>query len=105
MFNNLFNSIDLKGLHLKNRIIFPAMGTKMAEEDGNVSQQIIDYQVARVKGGCGLNMSEVCSVHKASAPKGFLAIHSDSLIESHKKLLKLSTMPVENVEYSFGKEV
>ncbi len=57
----------------------------MAEEDGNVSQQIIDYQVARVKGGCGLNMSEVCSVHKASAPKGFLAIHSDSLIESHKK--------------------
>ena len=85
MFNNLFNSIDLKGLHLKNRIIFPAMGTKMAEEDGNVSQQIIDYQVARVKGGCGLNMSEVCSVHKASAPKGFLAIHSDSLIESHKK--------------------
>ncbi len=88
MFNNLFNSIDLKGLHLKNRIIFPAMGTKMAEEDGNVSQQIIDNQVARVKGGCGLNMSEVCSVHKGSAPKGFLAIHSDSLIESHKKFTK-----------------
>ena len=85
MFEKLFTPIDIKGMHLNNRVVFPAMGTKMAAEDGNVTQQIIDYQVARVKGGCGLNLSEVCSVHTPSAPRKFLGIHQDSYIASHKR--------------------
>ena len=55
MFEKLFEPIRIRGMEVKNRIVLPAMGTKMAAEDGNVTQQIIDYQVARVKGGCGLN--------------------------------------------------
>lgn len=85
MFEKLFTPLDIKGMHLNNRIVFPAMGTKMAAEDGNVTQQIIDYQVARVKGGCGLNLSEVCAVHTPSAPRKFLGIHQDSYIASHKR--------------------
>ena len=47
MFEKLFEPIRIRGMEVKNRIVLPAMGTKMAAEDGNVTQQIIDYQVAR----------------------------------------------------------
>lgn len=71
MFEKLFEPIRIRGMEVKNRIVLPAMGTKMAAEDGNVTQQIIDYQVARVKGGCGLNLSEVCAVHAPVLPENF----------------------------------
>ena len=38
----------------------PAMGTKFAGKASYVTQQLIDYHVARVKGRCGLNIVEVC---------------------------------------------
>lgn len=47
---------------------------------------MIDYHVARAEGGNGLNMVEVCSVHKPSSPKKFLAICDDEYIPGLKKL-------------------
>lgn len=85
-FNHLFNPIKIRGLELKNRVIFPAMGTKMATEDKYVTDQIIDYHVARVLGGCGLNFTEVCSVYAKAAPKDFLAISEDKYTPGLKKL-------------------
>lgn len=85
-YNHLFSSIKIRGLELKNRVVFPAMGTKMATEDKFVTDQIIDYHVARVVGGCGLNFTEVCSVYKKAAPKHFLAISEDKYIPGLKKL-------------------
>lgn len=82
----LFNPIKIRGMELKNRIVFPAMGTKMATEDKFVTNQLIDYQVARVKGGCGLNFTEVCSVYSKAAPKKFLAVSEDKYIPGLKKL-------------------
>lgn len=86
MFKNLFSPIKIRGLELKNRIMLPAMGTKFANEDRTVSKQLIDYHVARVKGGCGLNMIEVASVHSLSAPKKFLSISDDKYIPGLKEL-------------------
>lgn len=85
-FGNLFKPIKIRGMELRNRIIFPAMGTKMATEDRFSTQQLIDYHVARVHGGNGLNMVEVCSVHGPSAPKKFLALSDDKYIPELKKL-------------------
>ena len=56
MFEKLFTPLQIRGLELKNRVILPAMGTKFAGKASYVTQQLIDYHVARVKGGCGLNM-------------------------------------------------
>lgn len=84
-YSNLFTPIKLRGLELKNRIIFPAMGTKMATEDKFVTQQLIDYQVARAEGGCGLNFTEVCSVYDKASPKKFLAVSDDKYISGLKK--------------------
>lgn len=85
-YNHLFSPIKIRGLELKNRVVFPAMGTKMATEDKYVTNQLIDYHVARVVGGCGLNFTEVCSVYSKAAPKKFLALSEDKYIPGLKKL-------------------
>lgn len=85
-FNSLFSPIQIRGLALKNRVMFPAMGTKMATEDRFVTPQVIDYHVARAKGGCGLNFTEVCSVYAPASPAKFLAISEDKYIPGLKKL-------------------
>ncbi|WP_342565562.1 NAD(P)/FAD-dependent oxidoreductase [Paenibacillus sp. FSL R7-0345] len=82
----LFSPITIRGLELKNRIIFPAMGTKMPDEERFVTQQLIDYHVARAEGGCGLNFTEVCSVYAPASPKKFLAISEDKYIPGLKQL-------------------
>lgn len=85
-FPSLFNPITIRGLELKNRVVFPAMGTKMASKDGFVTQKLIDYHEARALGGNGLNFAEVCGVHGPSTPEKFLAIHDDKYIPELKKL-------------------
>lgn len=85
-FKNLFNPIKIRGMELKNRIVFPAMGTKMASEDKFVTDKLIHYHEARAKGGNGLNMVEVTSVHGPSAPKYFLSIEDDKYIPKFKEL-------------------
>ncbi|MDF2923863.1 MAG: oxidase [Paenibacillaceae bacterium] len=86
-YETLFSPIAIRGLELKNRIMFPAMGTKMATEDRFVTQQVIDYHIARAVGGCGLNFTEVCSVYKLASPKKFLAISEDKYIPGLRKLV------------------
>ncbi|WP_040214529.1 NAD(P)/FAD-dependent oxidoreductase [Clostridium polynesiense] len=85
-FNKLFSPIKIRGMEFKNRVVFPAMGTKMASDDRFVTQQLIDYHTARAKGGNGLNFTEVASVHTPSAPKKFLSISDDKFIPGLKKL-------------------
>ncbi len=86
MFDKLFSPVKIKDMALKNRVILPSMGTKFAGKASYVTQTLIDYHVARTKGGCGLNMVEVCSVHTPSAPRGFLSISEDVYIPGLKKL-------------------
>ena len=86
MFERLFSPIKIKGMELKNRVILPAMGTKFAGKASFVTPQLINYHLARVKGGCGLNIIEVCSVHSPSAPRGFLSISEDAYIPGMKSL-------------------
>lgn len=86
MYPKLFTPIKIRGLELKNRIMLPAMGTKFSGKTSYVTDKLIDYHVARVKGGTGLSMVEVCSVHTPSAPRHFLSISEDCYIPGMKKL-------------------
>lgn len=86
MFKHVFAPIKIRDMELKNRIILPAMGTRMAAEDGSVTDKLIAYHAARAKGGCGLNIVEVAAVHTPSAPAHFVSISEDYLIEGHRKL-------------------
>lgn len=87
MFDKLFSPIVIRGLTLENRIVFPPMGTKFSGKDSYVTDQLIEYHLARVKGGSKFNMVEVSSVHTPSAPKGFLSISDDKYIPGLKKLV------------------
>ena len=86
MYDTLFSPFKIRGMELKNRIVLPAMGTKFAGDDKMVNDQLIDYHVARVKGGTGLSIVEVSSVHTPSAPKRFLSISEDCYIPGMKRL-------------------
>ena len=82
MYTKLFSPIKIRGMELKNRVVFPAMGTKFAGDSKMVNRQLIDYHVERVKGGTGLSMVEVTSVHSPSAPRKFLSLSEDRYIEA-----------------------
>ncbi len=86
MFTHLFQPIQIRGMQLRNRIILPAMGTRMANEKSEITQRLIDYHAARAKGGCGLNIVEVAAVHTPSAPANFVSISEDNLIDGHRRL-------------------
>ena len=47
MFEHVFAPIRIRDMELKNRIILPAMGTRMAEENGAVTDKLIAYHAAR----------------------------------------------------------
>ena len=85
-FENVFSSIKIRGMEMRNRVIFPAMGTKMAGDDKMVTDQLINYHAARAIGGNGLNFTEVCSVYDKASPKTFLAISDDKYIPGLKRL-------------------
>lgn len=86
MYDRLFSEIKLRGLQLNNRVVFPAMGSRFCSDDGYVYDQLIDYHVARVQGGCGLNITEAVAVWQPGATAGMLQISSDDYIPGLKKL-------------------
>ncbi|MDR1204942.1 MAG: FAD-dependent oxidoreductase [Peptococcaceae bacterium] len=79
MFPKLFSPIKIRDLELKNRIVLPAMGTKFTR-DRCINDQIINFHVARAKGGTGLSILEVSSVHAPSAPGHYFSIAEDRFI-------------------------
>jgi 2,4-dienoyl-CoA reductase-like NADH-dependent reductase (Old Yellow Enzyme family)/thioredoxin reductase len=54
----LFEPIKIGKLQLKNRIVMPALNSKLGTEFGAVSDRLIDFYVERAKGGVGLIIIE-----------------------------------------------
>lgn len=63
-----------------NRVVFPAMGTMFPDTDGFVTDMLINYHVARAKGGCGLNIVELSAVHRTSKGARTLGVFDDKFI-------------------------
>jgi len=61
-FEMLFSPISIGSLELNNRFVVPPMATNLANEDCTISQALIDYWVARAKGGWGLLIVEFSAV-------------------------------------------
>ncbi|HYE67456.1 MAG TPA: NADH:flavin oxidoreductase, partial [Anaerovoracaceae bacterium] len=84
----LFAPAQIGELTLKNRVILPAMCTVFADEGGYVSEKLIQYHVARAKGGCGLNIVEIASVHPTSYVPKVLGIFDDKYLPGLEQLAK-----------------
>lgn len=73
-------------LEMKNRCIFPPMGSMCAERDGTVGDRMIRYHVRRVEGGCAMNIVEVAAVHRTSFQRPNIGIHDDAFIPGLTRL-------------------
>ena len=65
--SRLFTPIDLGPLRLANRIVLPAMVTRLSGEDGVVNDAIVDRYVRYAKGEPGLMVVEAMAVHGAKS--------------------------------------
>jgi len=72
-------------MELQNRVKFPATASCL-DKDGYITEEFIDYQLARVRGGCGLNTPEDCRVHARTASSHNLGIWNDTFIPGMKQL-------------------
>ena len=65
MYTKLFTPGKIGKVEIRNRLVMSPMGTNIANLDGTPSDDMIDYYVARAKGGAGLIYTEVCRVNDA----------------------------------------
>ena len=72
-------------LTLKNRAIFPPMGTGYVEAE-QPKQQLLDYHVRRVMGGCAMNIVEIAAVHETSKSPTILGLYDDKFIPGLARL-------------------
>jgi 2,4-dienoyl-CoA reductase-like NADH-dependent reductase (Old Yellow Enzyme family) len=63
----LFQPIDINGMRLENRLILPAMVTRLSGEDGFVNQDIRDRYLRFAQGQVGLIVMEAMAVHQAKS--------------------------------------
>lgn len=78
----LLQPYRLKNLLLRNRIVMAPMLSRLCYPEGVVSEQLIEYYVARAKGGVGLIIVEYCYIDEkeSKANQGQLGVYSDQLI-------------------------
>ncbi len=74
----LFSPIRLGGYTLKNRIVMPAMLVAMANQNGEVTPELIEYYEARAKGEVGLIIVEAACVDVPGGREGFGQLNIDN---------------------------
>ena len=72
-------------LELKNRSIFPPMGTSHVI-NSKIGDRTINYHVRRVQGGCAMNIVEIASVHITSSAPGTPGIWDDEFLPGLTRL-------------------
>ncbi|MCL2610561.1 MAG: NADH:flavin oxidoreductase, partial [Defluviitaleaceae bacterium] len=89
MLNSIFNSFELKGKTIKNRLVVPAMVANYCNEDGTATERYIAYHEEKARGGWGLIITEdyaICPLGRGF--KNVAGLWNDEQIESHKELTK-----------------
>ena len=87
MFENVLQKGKIGSVELRNRFVMPAMGSGQHGPKGLVGDKMIDYYVARARGGFGLIIQEFTGVDLTGQfYSDQLSIHSDDFIPGFKKL-------------------
>ncbi len=88
-FQNLFSPVRIGSMELRNRLAMAPMTTSWSGPGDTVSQRLIDYHVARAKGGVGLITFEVCTVdQKFPYQWHTVGLWGDHLIPGHVELTR-----------------
>ncbi|MBX3458843.1 MAG: NADH:flavin oxidoreductase [Planctomycetes bacterium] len=81
----LFSPITIRSMTLPNRIVVPAMVTRLSGEDGFVNDDITNRYVRFAKGGAGLVVLEAMAVHSSKSGP-LLRISGDEYIPGLRDL-------------------
>jgi 2,4-dienoyl-CoA reductase-like NADH-dependent reductase (Old Yellow Enzyme family) len=85
--NPLLTPGRIGGVELRNRIVMPPMTTRLADAEGNVTDDTIAYYMARVRGGVGLITVEMASPTRAGRHrKRELGIFDDRFLPGLRRL-------------------
>ncbi|MGH6768020.1 MAG: NAD(P)-binding protein [Xanthobacteraceae bacterium] len=75
-------------VEIKNRIVMPPMTTRLADEEGHVTDDTVAYYMARVRGGVGLITVEMASPERAGRHRRReLGIYDDRFLPGLKRLV------------------
>lgn len=86
-FENIFTPMYIGKMHVKNRLVVPAMDSAMCEMDGTIKQMAIDYYGARAKGGFGIVITEIAAVdERATGMPGEPRLYSEDYLPGLTKL-------------------
>ncbi len=87
LLSSLFSPIKIRSLELVNRVVMPPMGTNLGNPDGIVSEANLAYLKRRARGGPGLIITEISSVHPSGSAIGNeLGSYDDRFIPGLKKI-------------------
>jgi 2,4-dienoyl-CoA reductase (NADPH2) len=99
----LFEPITIGGLRVKNRLNMPPMHTNLGNEEEGISDEGIDFYVARAKGGFGLigiGIIDAYFVEGAGSPLEFF-LENDRHVGNYarcvKQILKYGAVPYAQV--------
>jgi 2,4-dienoyl-CoA reductase-like NADH-dependent reductase (Old Yellow Enzyme family) len=82
----LFEPFNINGkLTLTNRIVMPALVTRLAAEDGAISEELLDRYRLYARGGTGLIITEAISVRKQKSGP-LLRLSEDRFVPALKEL-------------------
>ena len=84
--SRLFEPFELRGVTLPNRIVLPAMVTRLSGEDGRVNDDVRARYVRYAKGHPGLMVVEAMGVHAAKSGP-LLRASDDSFLPGLKRLV------------------
>ena len=87
MYEKFLSPGKIGNLTLKNRSVFPPMGSGYVDNE-SPKQQLIDYHVRRVLGGCAMNIVEIAAVHYTTMSPTILGIYDDKFIPGLTDLAK-----------------
>ena len=85
-FEILNQPIAVGNLVLKHRMTMAPMGNRLCAEDGQVTQRLIDYYLARARGGAALIITQITKVNGSFEIVQQARLDHDDYIPSMKKL-------------------
>lgn len=83
----LFERLNVGGMTIPNRVMVPAMVTRLSGEDGLVNKDISDRYVRYSQGGAGLIVIEAMAVHAAKSGP-LLRINDDKFVPGLTDLVR-----------------
>ena len=83
----LFSSIVVGGVEVPNRIVMPPMTTRLADDEGYVTEALVAYYRARALGGVGLITVEMGSPERAGRHRfRELGVYDDRFLPGLERL-------------------